>query len=182
MMSSTHDETGRRAAGGDATTDDADIPADAAVGASAVADGGAAVLSDDEVARLRLVLLRLARQIRSHSAGDITPSQLAVVATLARHGPCTIGQLAEYEHVRAPTISKIAEAVVAKGLADRVVDTADRRRVMVTLSAAGERLLLDIRQAALGWLAPQVKGLPPDDVAAVRAALPVLERLLAADR
>lgn len=148
----------------------------------AVPDRGGPSLSDDEIARLRLVLLRLARQIRSHSAGDITPSQLAVIATLARHGPCTIGQLAQHERVRVPTISKIAEAVVAKGLADRFVDPSDRRRVVLDLSTEGKDMLLEIRRAALGWLAPQVKGLPPDDVEAVRQALPVLERLLTDDR
>ena len=34
--------------------------------------------SSDDIDRLRLVLLRLARRIRTNSAGQITPSQLEV--------------------------------------------------------------------------------------------------------
>lgn len=135
-------------------------------------------LSSEDIGRLRLVLLRLARQIRSNSTGDVTPSQLAVIATLARHGPCTIGQIAEHEHVRVPSISRTAEAVVAKGLAERHVDPDDRRRVRLAISPDGDRYLSEVRRAAIGWLAPRLQELSPDDVSAIHRAIPVLERLL----
>ena len=139
------------------------------------------VLTDDQVGRLRLVLLRLARQIRSHSRGDVTPSQLAMLATLARHGPCTIGQIAEHEHVRVPSASKIAESVVAKGLADRHVDPDDRRRVVLALSPGGERLLADLRRAGIGWLAPRLGQLTAAERVLIGEAIPVLEHLLVVD-
>lgn len=137
---------------------------------------------DDDVGRLRLAVLRLARQIRSNSSGDVTPSQLSVMATLARHGPCTIGQLAEHERVRVPSASKIAESVVAKGLAERRVDPDDRRRVVLALSSDGEELLADLRHAAVGWLASRLDRLPDDDRALIHQVVPVLERLVDADR
>ncbi|MEX2626849.1 MAG: MarR family transcriptional regulator [Ilumatobacteraceae bacterium] len=137
--------------------------------------------TDDEIGRLRLVLLRLARQIRSNSPGDVTPSQLSVVATLARHGPCTIGQIAEHERVRVPSASKIAESVVGKGLAERRVDPDDRRRVVLALSADGETLLADLRRAGIEWLAPRLDRLTADDRALIREVVPVLERLLVVD-
>jgi DNA-binding MarR family transcriptional regulator len=141
-----------------------------------------AALSPEDAGRLRLVLLRLARQIRSNSTGDVTPSQLAVVATLARHGPSTISQIAEYEHVRVPSVSKIAEGVVSAGFAERLVDPADRRRVLLALSPSGEQLLSDIRRAGIGWLAPRIDELPPEDRTLLRDVLPVLEQLLVADQ
>ena len=61
-----------------------------------------------DVDRLRLVLLRVARRIRTNSISSITPSQLAVLGTLLRHERLTIGQIAEYEHVKPPSASKIA--------------------------------------------------------------------------
>lgn len=140
-----------------------------------------AVLSDEDIGRLRLALLRLARQIRSNSPGDVTPSQLAVLATLARYGPCTIGQIAEYEHVRVPSVSKIAESVVAKGLAERRVDPGDRRRVVLALSSDGEKLLVDLRRAGVEWLAARLDRLTADDRALIGQVVPALERLLVVD-
>ena len=50
-----------------------------------------------EIDRLRLALLRVVRNIRSHAIETVTPSQVAVLATLVRHGPSTVGQIAAYE-------------------------------------------------------------------------------------
>ncbi len=112
-------------------------------------DGTAkAALSPEEVGRLRLVLLRLARQIRTNSTGDVTPSQLA-------------------------------EAVVAQGFAERILDPTDRRRVRLALSSSGEQLLSDVRRAGIGWLAPRLDELSLEDLNVLRAVLPVLEQLLA---
>ena len=89
----------------------------------------AAIASVDEVNRLRLVLLRTARNIRTHSLGDVTQSQVAVMATLSRHGDSTIGQIAEYEHVQPPSASRIVSNLERQGLVVRRADSADRRRV-----------------------------------------------------
>lgn len=157
-------------------------PAASSTERSVDGDGDArAGLTDDEIGRLRLVLLRLARQIRSNSPGDVTPSQLSMVATLARQGPCTIGQIAEHERVRVPSASKIAESVVAKGLAERRVDPDDRRRVVLALSTDGENLLADLRRAGIEWLASRLDRLTADDRASISQVVPVLERLLVVD-
>lgn len=135
-------------------------------------------LTFDDVNRLRLVVLRLSRNIRSHSIGDVTPSQVAVLSSLRRHGPSTIGQIAEYEHVRPPSASKIVAALEQRGLVSRTADANDRRCTTITLTPAAEQYIADVRAAATSWLADQVGVLDADDVERVRAALPGLERLL----
>ena len=70
--------------------------------------------SVDEVNRLRLVLLRTARNIRTHSIGDVTQSQIAVLATLSRHGDSTIGRIAEHEQVQPPSASRIVSNLERK--------------------------------------------------------------------
>ena len=44
----------------------------------------------DDIDRLRIVLLRVARQIRTRSNNSITPSQLVVLGTIIRHGQLTV--------------------------------------------------------------------------------------------
>jgi hypothetical protein len=49
------------------------------------------VLSLEDADRLRLVIARLQRRLRRQANAGITPSQLAVLGTLGRLGPLTLG-------------------------------------------------------------------------------------------
>jgi DNA-binding MarR family transcriptional regulator len=134
--------------------------------------------SIDEVNRLRLVLLRTARNIRTHSLGDVTQSQVAVLATLSRHGDSTIGQIAEHEHVQPPSASRIVSNLERQGLVVRRADSADRRRVLIGLSPEGEAYVAEVRRAGTSWLGSRLAELDVDELHRLGAALPVLERLL----
>jgi len=96
--------------------------------------------SIDDVNRLRLALLRTARNIRTHSLGEVTQSQVAVLATLDRHGESTIGQIADHEHVQPPSASKIVASLEARGLVERNSDPDDRR---CSLIAATPELVME---------------------------------------
>jgi DNA-binding MarR family transcriptional regulator len=132
----------------------------------------------DDVDRLRLVLLRLARKIRTSSAGSITPSQLAVLATVNRHGHLTVGQIAEIEHVKPPSASKIVAALEQTGYLERTVDPDDRRCNPLRLTPDGSDYLDHVRAAGRTWLASRLDGLDVDDIVTVTAVMPALERLL----
>ncbi len=141
--------------------------------------GNAADLSSSgDIDRLRLVLLRVARRIRTNSISSITPSQLAVLGTVLRHERLTIGQIAEYEHVKPPSVSKIVAALESLGYVERATDPNDRRCTFITASRAGHAYADEIRTAGRTWLAEQVDGMDPTDIAAIEAAVPALERLL----
>jgi DNA-binding MarR family transcriptional regulator len=148
------------------------------VGAPARTDQSHALAEASDVDRLRLVLLRLARRIRSQYHGESTPSQMAVLTTLARHGPSTVGQIAEHEQVQPPSASKIVSALESQDLVARHVDPEDRRCSLIALTAAGDRLIMDARLAGATWLASRLDELDSGDLAALADALPALERLL----
>jgi len=131
--------------------------------------------------RLRLVLLRLSRRIRANSVGELTPSQLAVFASVAKHGPCTIGRIAELEHVQPPSASKIVAALEERGLVDRHAHPDDRRCTLIASTAAGRTYLDQVRAAGRSWLASRLATLDDDDVTTLEGALPALERLLGGD-
>jgi DNA-binding MarR family transcriptional regulator len=135
--------------------------------------------SAEDLDRLRLVLLRLSRRIRANSVGSLTPSQVAVFASVAKHGPCTIGRIAELEHVQPPSASKIVAALESKGLVERRADPDDRRCALIAATPAGRAYLDDVRAAGRSWLASQLATLADDDIAGLESALPALERLLA---
>jgi len=139
----------------------------------------------DDVDRLRVAVLRLARRIRTHSSGSttprdtITPSQLFTLGTIIRHERLTVGQIAELEHVKPPSASKIVAALEAEGLVTRSSSPDDRRCAFIVATPAGHHHLEQVRAAGRGWISDQLAGLDADDVAAIEHALPALERLLA---
>lgn len=131
-----------------------------------------------DIDRLRVVMLRLARRIRTSSLDLITPSQLAVLGTIIHHGPVTVGQIAEHEHVTPPSASKIVGALEKLGFVERTVDPNDRRCNPIVATPAGIAHLEGIRDKGRTFLASRFERLDQADIDMIVAAIPALERLL----
>ena len=127
------------------------------------------------------MVLRLARRIRTNSVGELTPSQQALFASVAKNGPATIGRIAELEHVRPPSASKIVASLEERGLVERRPDPDDRRCSLISATPAGLTYLDEVRAAGRTWLARQLGELDDSDVRTLVEALPVIERLVEAD-
>jgi DNA-binding MarR family transcriptional regulator len=130
---------------------------------------------------LRPVLLRLARRVRreSHELG-VTAGQATLLSVIGDHPGITAGELAEHEGVSAPGMSASLDRLDAAGLIVRM-RAADRRRVEVTLSAAGSRVLRSVRRKRTVWLAERLEKLSDEEREAVEAAIEPLARLLEED-
>ena len=137
-------------------------------------------LSPDDVSRLRLVLLRLARRLRQNTAG-MTQSQLSALASVNREGPLTIGDLAAIENVQPPSISRIVGALEGEGWIQRVSDSRDGRVALVQITKKGDQELDRLRADRDAWVARRLATLTPAERTLVTRAIPVLEKLLTDD-
>ena len=138
--------------------------------------------SEAELAsRLRLAVTRLARRLRTQLPGELSPSQLATMATVERLGPVTLGELSAAERVKPPTMTKIVACLEDQGLVSRTVDPSDRRVARVEATAEGRRFLDHSRRQKDAYLAERLRGLDPADREALERAAAVLERLLDAE-
>ena len=136
-------------------------------------------LADAELAsRLRLAVTRLARRLRTELPGELSPSQLATMATVERLGPLTLGELSAAERVKPPTMTKIVACLEDQGLVSRTVDQSDRRVARVEATAEGRRFLDHSRRQKDAYLAARLRDLDPEDRAALERAAAVLERLM----
>lgn len=126
-------------------------------------------------------MIRISRRIRSQAHGGISPSQLAVLGTIITHQPLTNGQIAQIEHVKPSTSSKIVDTLERAGLVERNADPADRRRTRITVTPAGNDYAEEVRAAGRSWLAGQIGCLDESELKTIEAALPALERLLAGE-
>jgi DNA-binding MarR family transcriptional regulator len=127
---------------------------------------------------LRPSLLRLTRLVRNQRVDlSVTLTQLSVLGTLHRRGPMSAGELAAYERVQPPSMTKVIASLEARGLLRRDVHPIDRRQAVIAITAAGVQLLDDERRSRDAWLTRRLAALTPDERAIVRAAIPVLDKL-----
>jgi DNA-binding MarR family transcriptional regulator len=116
------------------------------------------------------------RQLRQHNV-DLTASQASALASISRRGPLTVGELAKAEHVSSPMITKIAKGLEEEGLVTRTVDPTDKRVTQMAITKEGERRLERSRSRKNAWLAQQFDNLSPEELDAISAVIPVLERI-----
>jgi DNA-binding MarR family transcriptional regulator len=128
---------------------------------------------------LRPVLLRLARELRRETEGlGITSRQATLLWQIRSHPGLSLRELASEERISAPALSGHVDRLVKAGLVERVREDGDRRRVGLALTEEGARLLKRVRARRTTWLADRLRGLDPDEIDAIEAALVPLGRLL----
>jgi MarR family transcriptional regulator, lower aerobic nicotinate degradation pathway regulator len=91
-------------------------------------------------------LLRRAHQrhaaiFHEHMLDGLTPTQFAALAKLREGGPLPQNQLGRETAMDTATINGVVTRLKARGLVERVPDTADRRRLTVKLTPDGRRLV-----------------------------------------
>jgi DNA-binding MarR family transcriptional regulator len=127
---------------------------------------------------LRPVLLRLARQVRREAAEfGVTAGQATLLSVIGAHPGITASELAEAERISPPGMSAHLERLEAAGLIVRE-RAADRRRVGVSLSPEGARVVRSVRKKRTALLAERLEGLTAEERAAIEAAVAPLARLL----
>jgi DNA-binding MarR family transcriptional regulator len=132
-------------------------------------------------ARLRLAVTRLARRLRQQGETSASPTQLAVLATVERDGPITLGALAAVERVQPPTITAAVGRLEQRGLVQRRTDPDDRRVAWVEIRPEGRRLLEESRSRKTAYLERKLAALTADERATLERAAGILERLLESD-
>src|SRR6201992_933807 len=115
----------------------------------------AATRSDAGLATaLRISVSRLARRLRveRHSLGGtetaLSDIQLAALAALERHDEMTPGELAEYEKVQPPSMTRVIAVLEERGLVRRAPHATDRRQDVLTVPAEGRVVVKRARTRA----------------------------------
>ena len=111
----------------------------------------------DVAAALRESVGLLLRRMRQHVPGELTLPENAAVARLSRSGPTTSSALAKLEQISPQSMGATLAGLEARGLVARHPDPDDGRRVVLSLTDAGQRILQDKRNARTRQLAEALK-------------------------
>lgn len=135
---------------------------------------------DHELAgQLRDATFRLARQLRQLASDGVSlsPSQMAMLVTVEKHGPLSLGELAAIEKLAKPTVTAVVGKLEEQEFVRRLADPHDGRVSRIELTARGRRHMASLRQRRNEWLWERLAALSPADLAALAAAIPALEAL-----
>jgi DNA-binding MarR family transcriptional regulator len=139
-------------------------------------DGTPAFRAADRLHSAAIHLLRRLR-VRDRESG-VGPAQLSALSVLVfGGGPRSLGELAEAEQVRPPTMSRIVAGLERAGLVRRHA-TDDGRRVRLEATAKGAKILMEGRRRRVESLAKAVAALSGDELGELGEVLDVLEALI----
>jgi DNA-binding MarR family transcriptional regulator len=132
--------------------------------------------------QLRPVLLRLNRELRReiHSLG-VTGGQVGLLVQIKYHPGIGMRELAALERISVPGMSKFVARLEEAGLVERRPVEGDQRRVGLTLTAAGQRVLRSVKSKRTAWLSARLRELDPEELDAIDAAIEPLTHLLEED-
>lgn len=145
-------------------------------------DGNGSPEAGQIATAFRLAIGRISRRLRqTHAVDVLTLAEVSVLSRLDRDGSASPGALAELERVRPQAMAATVATLEERGLVRRRTDAEDGRRSILSVTAAGRKMLSHRR-----WESNQrlTEVLDAEFSAAERrkllAVLPLLERL--ADR
>ena len=128
--------------------------------------------------RLHSVAVHLLRRARREDAAmGLPPAQASVLSVLVFGGARTLSALADVEQVKAPTMTRIVDALERAGLAQRQPDADDRRKLSIAATTAGIRLMQQGRSRRVKALAQLLADLDRDERATLDSAIALLGRL-----
>jgi len=127
--------------------------------------------------RLHSAAIHLLRRLRVRDReSGIGPAQLSALSVLVFGGPRSLGELADEEQVRPPTMSRIVAGLERARLVRRRT-TDDARRVRLEATAKGTRILQAGRERRVESLARALSSLPQKELQQVADLTAVLQQV-----
>jgi DNA-binding MarR family transcriptional regulator len=103
---------------------------------------------------IRRSVVRLVRRLRLERDDEaLSLFKLSILGILYRKGPVSATDLATREHIRPQSLTRLLAFLEKRGFVSRQPDEADRRRLLITITAEGKKALArDVRRKE-AWLA-----------------------------
>jgi DNA-binding MarR family transcriptional regulator len=138
---------------------------------------GTAALAD----QLHSAAIHLLRKLRREDAASgLNAPRLSALSVVVFAGPVTLGDLADAEQVRPPTMTRIVDALAKQGLVTKKKNVEDGRSTLIHATAAGKKLLMQGRERRVRALATQIEVLSPRERAVLTGGAEILKKVIAA--
>ena len=130
--------------------------------------------------RLHSAAIHLLRRLRREDAtSGLSAPRLSALSVIVFGGPLTLGELANAEQVRPPTMTRLVSALEDAGLVAREADPEDKRLTRIRATAKGRALLSRGRARRVAALTREVGALASGERAELARALAILDGVIA---
>jgi DNA-binding MarR family transcriptional regulator len=120
----------------------------------------------------------LVRRVRAAAAShELSLTESAVMARLAKEGPSTTADLARAEGMKPQSMGTTIAALEEMAMVERKPHPTDGRQVYIQLTAKGVAVRKSAKDAKLGWLGRAVGQLDKKEQATLFAAGEIIKRL-----
>jgi DNA-binding MarR family transcriptional regulator len=138
-------------------------------------------ISDTAVNDFARAIGLLVRRIRAASTmHDLSWTESAVMARLAKDGPATTAELARSEGVKPQSMGTVVAALEDRGFIERKSHPTDGRQLNIQLTPKGEAARRSAKDARRTWLAQAIAQLDEEERKVLLAAGEIITRLVAA--
>jgi DNA-binding MarR family transcriptional regulator len=138
---------------------------------------------DAAIADLAQSLGQLVRRVRAAAAShELSLTESAVMARLAKNGPATTAELARAESVKPQSMGATVAALEELGMVERKPHPTDGRQVNIVLTAKGAAVRKSSRDAKRTWLAQAITQLDKKEQETLFEAGEIMKRLVEGDQ
>ena len=128
--------------------------------------------------RLHSAAIRLLRMVRKADAeSGLGGPRLSALSVIVFSGPLSLAELAAAEQVRAPTMTRLVDALVKLGLVTRETEPDDRRRVRIAATEPGRALLDEGRRRRVAAIAERLGRLAESERRALERGIELIEQI-----
>lgn len=109
--------------------------------------------------KLRPVLTRLVRKLRKLSPADtpLSQSERSVLVLLEQNGELLSAELAVMEKITPQSMGQIINHLSALNLIDKKVSPTDKRKILLSISAQGAKMIQQVRNERDEWLSKALR-------------------------
>ena len=133
-----------------------------------------AAARDDVATRLAVAVGRINRRIRP-AADGLSHGLVSALSTIVRKGPLRPSDLARFEVVAAPTMTRAIADLESRGLVSRSQDPDDGRSFLIEATPDGATAVLRARAERAERVSALLAERSPDELARIAAAIDALE-------
>jgi len=116
-------------------------------------------LESEMASNLRVVISRLVKIIRSEVKQDqlLSLTERSTLSLVYQYTAMLPSELASLEKVTNQSMSQVINKLLRLGFINKTASTADRRKIIVSITAAGKKFVEKKRQDSQEWLAKSIR-------------------------
>jgi len=126
-----------------------------------------------------LIMQDVRSEMRGRRSLDLTVPQFRTLAFVDRNEGSSLWEVASHMGLTPPSMSRLVDGLIERGLMARKDHPADRRRVRLTVTAHGQAILEASTRGTLSYLAEKLEGLDPGKREVIDEAMETLRTAFA---